>query len=104
MFGVGEALWKIRSARSVSRPTLVAQQWPPEGFDRVVVAGSGVSRMIDGVIWVGIRVANCIVGTGFHGVCTHATTRPEVGGECGRYDHGAMACRGESIRMKISRR
>src|SRR5271167_1353365 len=50
MFGVGEAIWKIRSGRSVSRPLLVAQQGPPEGHDRGLMAGSGVFGMVDGVI------------------------------------------------------
>ena len=49
-FGVGDAVWKIRSGRCVSRPMMAAQHVPPEGHDRGVTAGSGVFRMVDGVI------------------------------------------------------
>jgi hypothetical protein len=39
-----------------------AQQLPPEGHDHGVTAMSGVFEMVDGVIWVNMRVSNCIVG------------------------------------------
>jgi hypothetical protein len=42
-----------------------------------------------------------LMATDLHGVGSHATMRPEVGGGHGCGDHGAMACRGESVRMKI---
>ena len=43
------------------------------------------------------------MATDLHGVASHATMRPEVGRGRGRSDHGAMACRGDSVRMKINR-
>ena len=49
-FGVGDAVWRFRSGRCVSRPMMAAQHVPPEGHDRGVTAGSGVFRMVDGVI------------------------------------------------------
>ena len=62
MFGVGDAVWKIRSGRCVSRLMMAAQHVPPEGHDRGVTAGSGVFRMVDGVIRVDERVSNCVDG------------------------------------------
>ena len=78
---------------------MTAQQLPPEGHERGVTAGSGAFGMVDGVICVNIRVS---LAADLHGVHSHATTRPEVGRGRGCDDHGAMACRGESVRMKIS--
>ena len=72
---------------------------PPERNERGVTAGSGVFGMVDGVICVNMRVS---LATDLHGVRSHATTRPEVGRGRGCGDHGAMACRGESERIKIS--
>jgi hypothetical protein len=47
----------------------------------------------------GCRIA--LMATDLHGVGGHATMRPEVGR--GRGDHGPIACRGESVWIKISR-
>ena len=46
-------------------------------------------------------VSIVLMATDLHGVDGHATTRLEVGrgGGCG--GHGAIACRGESVRMEI---
>jgi hypothetical protein len=98
--GVLGRLWRIRSGRSVSRLMMAAQQVPPEGHECGVTAGSGVFGMVDGVICVNMRVS---LATDLRGVRSHATTRPEVGRGRGCGDHGAMACRGESVRINISR-
>ena len=44
-----------------------------------------------------------LMATDLHCVGDHATMRLEPGDGRGRGDHGAMACRGESMRIKISR-
>ena len=80
---------------------MAAQHVPPEGHDRGVTAGSGVFRMVDGVIWSKAGV-NCVDGNRSPWRGSRATRDPKLAAEHGCGDHGAMACRGESVRMKIS--
>ena len=42
---------------------MAAQHVPPEGHDRGVTAGSGVFRMVDGVIYVDEQVSIALMAT-----------------------------------------
>ena len=82
---------------------MTAQQVPPEGHESGVTVGSGGFGVVAGVICVDMGCQIVLMATDLHGVDGHATTRLEVGRGRGCGGHGAIACRGESVRMKISR-
>ena len=82
---------------------MAAQQAPTEGttaaLRREAVFSEWLMASFESIC--GCQIA--LMATDLHGVASHATMRPEVGRGRGRSDHGAMACRGDSVRMKINR-
>ena len=59
--------------------------------------------MVGGVIWQRWGRWVALVTADLHGVARHAAADRTVAADVSAADHGAMACRGVSVRMKISR-
>src|SRR3954465_9602354 len=98
---IDDLLWRFHRGRAVPGRLGTPQPSPSAGCDGIIAGAADSSRLASIVVGGKIRGSDCMGDSGSPWHDEHATARPE-GMVASAAAHGAMACCGASLRMKIS--